>query len=162
MYCVSVYVVCDDASICFFSFFFFKQKTAYEMRISDWSSDVCSSDLANEVWNIAGGLTAPIFHGGELRARKRAAVARYDQAFANYRQVVLQAFANVADSLHALDNDAQALQSRYAALQSADQNLDLVQQSYKRSEEHTSELQSLMRISYAVFCLKNKKNNQIL
>src|SRR3546814_11966981 len=39
--------------------------------------------------------------------------------------------ANVADSLHALDNDAQALQSRYAALQSADQNLDLVQQSYK-------------------------------
>src|SRR3546814_3459903 len=83
------------------------------MRISDWSSDVCSSDL------------------GELRARKRAAVARYDQAFANYRQVVLQAFANVADSLHALDNDAQALQSRYAALQSADQNLDLVQQSYK-------------------------------
>ncbi|HEY9544985.1 MAG TPA: efflux transporter outer membrane subunit [Solimonas sp.] len=88
-------------------------------------------EAANEVWNIAGGLTAPIFHGGELRARKRAAVARYDQAFANYRQVVLQAFANVADSLHALDNDAQALQSRYAALQSADQNLDLVQQSYK-------------------------------
>src|SRR3546814_8254379 len=31
-----------------FSFFFFKQKTAYEMRISDWSSDVCSSDLLNE------------------------------------------------------------------------------------------------------------------
>src|SRR3546814_883077 len=88
-------------------------------------------EAANEVWNIAGGLTAPIFHGGELRARKRAAVARYDQAFANYRQVVLQAFANVADSLHALDNDAQALQSRYAALQSADQNLDLVQQAYK-------------------------------
>src|SRR3546814_8458101 len=121
------------------------------MRISDWSSDVCSSDL------------------GELRARKRAAVARYDQAFANYRQVVLQAFANVADSLHALDNDAQALQSRYAALQSADQNLDLVQQSYKqgavgylnvldaqrqpqqRAEDHTSEPEALMRNAYAVF-----------
>src|SRR3546814_2433061 len=38
MYCVDVYVVFDF-------FFFFKQKTAYEMRISDWSSDVCSSDL---------------------------------------------------------------------------------------------------------------------
>src|SRR3546814_1247323 len=32
-------------------FFFFKQKTAYEMRISDWSSDVCSSDLTAEIWN---------------------------------------------------------------------------------------------------------------
>lgn len=86
---------------------------------------------SNEVWNIAGGLTAPIFRGGELRARKRAAVAAYDEAFANYRQTVLQAFANVADSLHALDNDAQALQSRYAALTSADKNLELVQQSYR-------------------------------
>ncbi len=86
---------------------------------------------SSEIWNIAGGLTAPIFHGGELRARKRAAVAAYDQALANYQQIVLQAFANVADSLHALDNDAQALQSRYAALTSAEKNLDLVQQSYR-------------------------------
>lgn len=88
-------------------------------------------NAANEVWNVAGGLTAPIFRGGELHARKRAAVAAYDQALANYRQTVLQAFANVADSLYALDNDAQALQSRYVAQQSADQNLDLVQQSYR-------------------------------
>jgi len=88
-------------------------------------------DASNEIWNIAGGLTAPLFHGGELRARKRAAVAAYDEALANYRQTVLQAFANVADSLHALDNDARALQSRYLAQQSADQNLDLVQQSYR-------------------------------
>src|SRR3546814_4622078 len=35
---------------CFFFFFFFKQKTAYEMRISDWSSDVCSSDLVSRPW----------------------------------------------------------------------------------------------------------------
>src|SRR3546814_14573474 len=39
-------------------FFFFKQKTAYEMRISDWSSDVCSSDLAADAGEAAGGLTA--------------------------------------------------------------------------------------------------------
>src|SRR3546814_2803796 len=37
--------VCVDVLLVYFSFFFFKQKTAYEMRISDWSSDVCSSDL---------------------------------------------------------------------------------------------------------------------
>jgi NodT family efflux transporter outer membrane factor (OMF) lipoprotein len=88
-------------------------------------------DASNEIWNIAGGLTAPLFHGGELRARKRAAVAAYDEALANYRQTVLQAFADVANSLYALDNDAQALQSRYSAQQSADQNLALVQQSYR-------------------------------
>src|SRR3546814_6274188 len=48
VYCVLVYIV-------FFLFFFFKQKTAYEMRISDWSSDVCSSDL------IAIGFIACVF-----------------------------------------------------------------------------------------------------
>src|SRR3546814_3286192 len=40
-----VLLLCLDCYVCFL-FFFFKQKTAYEMRISDWSSDVCSSDLA--------------------------------------------------------------------------------------------------------------------
>src|SRR3546814_6042597 len=41
-------------SVCFFFFFFFKQKTAYDMRISDWSSDVCSSDLSPRLagWDI--------------------------------------------------------------------------------------------------------------
>lgn len=93
-----------------------------------------SGDLfksASEVWNVAGGLTAPLFHGGTLRARKRAAEAGLDQAYANYRLTVLQGFANVADSLHALDNDALALQSRHAALTAAEQNLDLVQKSYR-------------------------------
>src|SRR3546814_6678093 len=41
------YVFYQPVCISFFFFFFFKQKTAYEMRISDWSSDVCSSDLLN-------------------------------------------------------------------------------------------------------------------
>src|SRR3546814_9902301 len=44
-YCITCVLVCIDF---FFLFFFFKQKTAYEMRISDWSSDVCSSDLSFE------------------------------------------------------------------------------------------------------------------
>lgn len=93
------------------------------------SSDLFSA--ASEVWGVAGGLTAPVFRGGELRARKRAAVAAYDEAFAQYRQVVLEAFGEVADSLHALDNDAQVLQARHAALQSAEKNLELVQKSYR-------------------------------
>src|SRR3546814_1173658 len=45
-FCCLVFHLCPQVYICFFSFFFFfKQKTAYELRISDWSSDVCSSDL---------------------------------------------------------------------------------------------------------------------
>lgn len=84
-----------------------------------------------EIWNIAGGLSAPLFQGGTLRANKRAAQAALDQAYANYRLTVLQGFANVSDSLNALQNDAQALQSRHASLQAAEQNLDLVQKSYR-------------------------------
>src|SRR3546814_1985280 len=41
--------------VCFF-FFFFKQKTAYEMRISDWSSDVCSSDLDTSIFDVENGM----------------------------------------------------------------------------------------------------------
>src|SRR3546814_2854875 len=45
--------------LCFFFFFFFKQKTAYEMRISDWSSDVCSSDLGTNTYlDLVGEHTA--------------------------------------------------------------------------------------------------------
>src|SRR3546814_1895150 len=46
--------------MCICCLFFFKQKTAYEMRISDWSSDVCSSDLP-DAWRNFGDLLAPIF-----------------------------------------------------------------------------------------------------
>src|SRR3546814_1263614 len=102
------------------------------MRISDWSSDVCSSDLAH----LQPGLVhvgAP----GELQHHVALAGAR--------------------DRLHraqALDH-ADSLFDRLG-----DQGFDLRGRGARvlRSEEHTSELQSLMRISYAVFCLKKKTN----
>src|SRR3546814_14103171 len=47
--------------ICVFGFFFFKQKTAYEMRISDWSSDVCSSDLVRSLSGILSGCLSGLF-----------------------------------------------------------------------------------------------------
>src|SRR3546814_7193847 len=49
---ISIVVLVNDC-VCDVLFFFFKQKTAYEMRISDWSSDVCSSDLCRE-WQVFG------------------------------------------------------------------------------------------------------------
>src|SRR3546814_10786794 len=98
-------------------FFFFKQKTAYEMRISDWSSDVCSSDLLLLGHGHRGDEQAEADHGG--KEENGASVKEQERA----------------PQRHPEDED----RGQY------------------RSEEHTSELQSLMRISYAVFCLKKKK-----
>src|SRR3546814_3467802 len=106
------------------------------MRISDWSSDVCSSDLARDA-------VAP----------RRAAVI-VDHAGKSQPDLLCDALGgdvvgmNVGDGLaHRLFGEA-LRQDRRRGLGSV------------RSEEHTSELQSLMRISYAVFCLKQKTNNK--
>jgi len=63
----------------------------------------------SEVWNVGASLMQPIFHGGELRAKRRSAIAAYDEASAAYQQVVLQGFQNVADVLRALESDANTL-----------------------------------------------------
>src|SRR3546814_4539003 len=111
-------------------FFYFKQTAAYEVRSSDWSSDVCSSDLAllrhigvdaDYVASSRSYYTVEthIMHLGECKIGTPLAV------------------------------DTQVLSSD-------EKRLQLFHSIVNRSEEHTSELQSLMRISYAVFCLKKK------
>jgi len=82
------------------------------------------------VWNVAAGITQPLFEGGTLRAKRRAAVDTYDQASAQYRLTVLKAFQNVADTLTALEHDAQALNAEYDALSTAQTSLDLIQKQY--------------------------------
>ncbi len=75
------------------------------------SSQLSLSDLFGNginVWNIGANLAQPLFRGGELQARKRAAIAAYDQADAAYRLAVLQGIQNVADVLRALEADARA------------------------------------------------------
>ncbi len=67
------------------------------------------------VWNLGAGVLQPIFRGGELTAKRRAAIAAYDQAEALYRETVLGAFQNVADVLSALEMDAQALKTQAEA-----------------------------------------------
>src|SRR3546814_6726337 len=120
--------------------FFCKQKTAYEMRISDWSSDVCSSDLT-DAWN----------HGKALDETDPYRAAQRD--FSN--AVNIRA---LYEPLDHQDRDSSNDQRDRHHPGRAEQRLDLVMQ--YRSEEHTSELQSLMRISYAVFCLKKKKKQK--
>ncbi len=69
----------------------------------------------NGFWNLAAGLTQPVFAGGMLLHRKRAAEAAYDEAAAQYRSTVISAFQNVADTLEALQYDADAVQEAVAA-----------------------------------------------
>src|SRR3546814_3133974 len=117
--------------------FFFKQKTAYEMRISDWSSDVCSSDLLLR---------------REDRAQRIRRVHRSRQG-AGYAQPAYRRDRHLCAlrlRQFLVDRDPDGGDRRARAQPAPDDR-------QARSEEHTSELQSLMRISYAVFCLKKKK-----
>src|SRR3546814_6993720 len=137
--------------MCYFvvMFFFFKQKTAYEMRISDWSSDVCSSDLPEaerrQVTVLFADLAGYTRLSSEIDAEEvHALLGRFfdlaDGIISDYGGTVDKHIGDCAMAVFgapvAHGNDAE--------------------RAVRRSEEHTSELQSLMRISYAVFCLKKK------
>jgi NodT family efflux transporter outer membrane factor (OMF) lipoprotein len=82
-------------------------------------------------WSLGAGLLQPVFRGGELTARRRAAIAAYDAASAQYRETVLQAFRNVADVLRALDSDAQALKAQADADMAARNALELTQEQFR-------------------------------
>src|SRR3546814_4560253 len=124
------------------------------MRISDWSSDVCSSDLAHlalfdrdDVYNSTS-LDGDVATHTANRTATPAATKRFRT---NLETVIARYGPDKVSALPTLDPlappDIDALIDSYAAL-----GLD------SRSEEPTSELQTLVRISYAVFCLKKKKN----
>ena len=86
---------------------------------------------ASAVWSIAGGVTQPLFKGGQLVHQRRAAVAAAQEAAANYKATVLTAFQNVADALLALEGDAESLAAQTRAERSAAGSLDLAQAQYK-------------------------------
>ncbi len=81
--------------------------------------------VGTEFWDLGAALTQPIFHGGTLLHQERAARAAYEQAAQSYRSTVLTAFQNVADTLAALTQDAEALKAASAAESSAAVTLDL-------------------------------------
>jgi len=76
-------------------------------------------------WSLAGNLAQPIFEGGTLLHKKRAAEAAYDQTAAQYRSTVITAFQNVADTLHALQNDANSLKAASDAERAASESLKI-------------------------------------
>src|SRR3546814_10436211 len=124
--------------------FFFKQKTAYEMRMSDWSSDVCSSDL------IVEGAGEDPYLGSAMAA---AQVRGFQGAYIGSPGRIM------AGPKHFAGYGAAPGGRDYDQVELSDSELWNVylppyEAAVDRSEEHTSALQSLMRITYAVFCLK--------
>jgi NodT family efflux transporter outer membrane factor (OMF) lipoprotein len=83
------------------------------------------------VWNFSAGLTQPLFRGGQLKAQQRAAKAAYEQAAAQYRDVLLHAFQNVADALRALELDAHTLAAQVDRSDAAREALELTRKQYE-------------------------------
>src|SRR3546814_10547802 len=119
------------------------------MRISDWSSDVCSSDL------IMNHSTTEVFFDN-VRVPASSLIGeegkgfRYILSGMNAERILIGAEC-IGDAKWFIGKASAYAQERSLFGKPIGTN--------QRSEEHTSELQSLMRISYAVFCLKKKKNN---
>jgi len=89
------------------------------------------SSVNGRAWSTGANLTAPLFQGGTLWFRRKAAIDAYQQAMALYRQTVLDAFRQVADGLRALDHDAAALQAEDEALSMAKEALRLIHVNYE-------------------------------
>jgi NodT family efflux transporter outer membrane factor (OMF) lipoprotein len=94
----------------------FTLSAAYGHGAFDWST---FTSPQGAIWSVGASLTQPLFHGGALQARKRQYLHEYEAAVAQYRQVVLTAFENVADSLANLEQDSQALQQSLRAAEAA-------------------------------------------
>src|SRR3546814_3059839 len=118
------------------------------MRISDWSSDVCSSDLPCRWWLLPGNHDYARNGGLWDRVRHKASdnIILLTEPVAQEMEAGLWLLPAPLLHRHHLDDPTELFDS-----------METPGAKLRRSEEHTSELQSLMRISYAVFCLK--KNN---
>src|SRR3546814_2507517 len=126
-------------------FVFFKQKTAYEMRISDWSSDVCSSDLQSSSCAVAVP-HAPISNNASS-ARFMRPPTRSDC------RPAAPGDRSAADAWRSHGPWTWPRRSASSAARRPDRAAPACQPLQDSSEEHTSELQSLMRLSSVVFCL---------
>ena len=89
------------------------------------------SKSSSNFWSMGVDVTAPLFQGGTLWFKRKAALEGYQQTLATYRQTVLSAFAQVADTLRALEHDAEALQAQSQAFKTAEEALQLIKANYQ-------------------------------
>jgi outer membrane protein TolC len=83
------------------------------------------------IWSLGAGVLQPVFRGGQLDHERKAAVAAYESSEAQYRSTVLSAFQNVADTLRALQSDADALRAQVEAEKSAADSLEMSRQQFQ-------------------------------
>src|SRR3546814_3160056 len=119
------------------------------MRISDWSSDVCSSDLDM----LTTAIKAAQFSEGSFAVYSNQTAQRYPATASAIRALLDQHMLSPVEFVAEIDAMHAAGSRLFVELGPKG-----IVANMARSEEHTSELQSLMRISYAVFCLKQKKH----
>jgi len=81
-------------------------------------------------WNLAAGVTAPLFQGGTLWFQRRAAIEAYQAGVSDYQQVVISAFQQVANVLRSLEHDAEALSAQSEALASSEEARKLIETNY--------------------------------
>ncbi len=96
---------------------------------SNTSNNLFNSN--SSFWNLGANVSAPLFRGGTLWYGRQAALDAYQLALANYRQTVLGAFAQVADTLRALEHDAELVDAQSRALNAAGEALRLIQANYQ-------------------------------
>jgi len=96
---------------------------------SNTSNNFFNSD--NTFWSLGANVTAPLFRGGTLWFGRQAALDAYRLSTANYRQTVLGAFAQVADTLRALEHDAELVEAQFHALNTAEEALRLIHANYQ-------------------------------
>ena len=101
---------------------------------------------ASTAWNLAAGLTAPVFHGGALLSQRRSAIDAFQGTFATYRETILQAFGQVADTLDALAHDADLVAAQRHALDVADESLALARLSYEAGKSDVLQMLDSQRL----------------
>jgi NodT family efflux transporter outer membrane factor (OMF) lipoprotein len=86
---------------------------------------------SSSVWSLGADVTAPVFHGGTLWHQRKAAIEAYQAALANYRQSVLSAFEQVADTLRGLEHDAETVDAQSRTVDASASALKLLQANYQ-------------------------------
>jgi len=100
---------------------------------------------ANNAWALAGGLTQPIFSGGTLAAEKSEAEHAYEAALAQYQQIILHAFGQVADALTALQHDSESVAAQQQAVDTASASLTLARKSRQAGNSGLLQIQDAQR-----------------
>jgi len=116
----------------------------------------------NLAWNVGANLLQPVFNGGALRAKDVQRLQDMKQRWGQYKQVVLQAFQNVADSLRALENDAKTLKANLAAEIATKQSFHIISKTISSGwRELSFSVNSRTTISTGTYCTYSSTSNAL-